>query len=67
MSKFCCDRMRYDLDQKCPDHPNRFDCPDCLIAETRNGFGLIVHDGGTSYIRIEFCPWCGTNLPMLKD
>jgi hypothetical protein len=26
-------------------------------------YGLPVHDGGTSHVRIEFCPWCGTKLP----
>lgn len=25
-------------------------------------YGLIVHDGGTSYVAIRFCPWCGVRL-----
>jgi hypothetical protein len=24
---------------------------------------LIAHDGGTSSITIDFCPWCGQRLP----
>jgi len=33
-----------------------------------NEYGLIVHDGGSSSITIEFCPWCGTQLPeSLRD
>jgi hypothetical protein len=62
MSKICCDRLDYDLERQCADHPNRFDCPDALIAKTRNGFGLIVHDGGSSTIRIQYCPWCGVKF-----
>ena len=26
-------------------------------------YGIPVLDGGTSYIRIEYCPWCGKELP----
>jgi hypothetical protein len=59
----CCERMAYDLDQVCHDHADRFDCPDALIVKGVDGtYGLIVHDGGTSCIKIAFCPWCGTDL-----
>ncbi len=47
-----------------PDHKDRFDCPDCLIhyvEETRE-YGIIIHDGGTSFTLIQFCPWCGKRL-----
>ena len=27
-------------------------------------FGIPVLDGGTSYIAIQFCPWCGHRLPI---
>jgi len=31
-------------------------------------FGIPVHDGGSSHIVIEYCPWCGVNLPRsLRD
>jgi hypothetical protein len=26
-------------------------------------YGLIVHDGGPSYVLISHCPWCGAALP----
>jgi hypothetical protein len=43
----------------CPDHPDRFDCPDALIHVAEEGsYGIIVHDGGSSWIEIDFCPWC---------
>ena len=25
--------------------------------------GININDGGTSYIMINYCPWCGTPLP----
>jgi hypothetical protein len=63
MSVHCCDRMDQDLNQKGNQHKNRYDCPDALIVVNRGEYGLIIHDGGQSYIAINFCPWCGTKLP----
>jgi hypothetical protein len=59
--------MAYDLSQVSNLHPNRYDCPDALIAEVGGGYGLIVHDGGESVIRIAYCPWCGARLPPNTD
>jgi hypothetical protein len=67
MAEYCCDRMAFDLGQKCAQHPDRFDCPDALVAKVDAGFGLIVHDGARSVIRIGFCPWCGTPLAGSED
>ena len=58
--------MDYDLNQSCDKHTDRGDCPDALIAVVRGGYGLIVHDGGSSVIRIDFCPWCGSKLPEIS-
>ncbi len=60
----CCDMMRRQVEMKCEIHADRYDCPDCLIAysEHPQEYGLIVHDGGRSKIRIEYCPWCGCGL-----
>jgi hypothetical protein len=31
-------------------------------------YGIRVLDGGSSFIILEFCPWCGTRLPeSLRD
>ena len=31
-------------------------------------YGISVSDGGTSFILIQFCPWCGARLPAsLRD
>lgn len=52
----------------CEQHPDRFDCPDCLVEYlTRTDeYILIIHDGGSSGISIEFCPWCGAKLGASK-
>jgi hypothetical protein len=58
----CCDRMNLDLNYRCERHPNRNDCPDALVKVVQNRYFLIVHDGGSSGVEINFCPWCGTKL-----
>lgn len=65
MPKYCCDRMRADLEHVCSQHRDRFSCPDALVSYTAkfDEFGLIVHDGARSEVRIAYCPWCGTRLP----
>jgi hypothetical protein len=57
--------MRREVERQCDQHPDRFDCPDCLVAYSPRfrEYGLIIHDGGGSVMRIRFCPWCGTVLP----
>ena len=62
--RHCCEPMRAATEGRCDVHPDRFQCPDALIAfdEKRHSFGLIVHDGGTSTVTIRFCPWCGADL-----
>jgi Domain of unknown function (DUF6980) len=59
--------MDRDLEQHCDLHHSRFDCPDAIVGILRGGYGLIVHDGGSSIIEIEFCPWCGSRLPKIGD
>ena len=59
--------MDQDLNQTCATHESRYACPDAMIATVRGGYGLIVHDGGSSVIEIRFCPWCGAPLPEIGD
>jgi hypothetical protein len=55
--------MQSDLERVCDQHLDRFDCPDALIHRAADGrYGLIVHDGGTSFVTILICPWCGSAL-----
>jgi hypothetical protein len=62
--KYCCEDMRGSAE--CEDEgQNKFDCLRNLIAYVPDAdeYGIIIHDGGTSYARIEYCPWCGAKLP----
>ena len=60
----CCERMSEELARKCDLHPDRFECPDALVdfSPDSKSYGLIVHDGGSSVISIQYCPWCGAHL-----
>jgi hypothetical protein len=33
-----------------------------MIAFSEGHYGLLIHDGGSSSIEINFCPWCGAQL-----
>lgn len=58
------EQLRFD----CDTHNDPFDCPDQLILynEKFDEYSIIIHDGGTSSVNIEFCPWCGKKLPKTK-
>jgi hypothetical protein len=58
--------MDADFDQRCDQHLDRNDCPDSLIGMVRGGYGIIVHDGGSSVVEVQFCPWCGKKLPRIQ-
>jgi hypothetical protein len=62
--KICCPDMKHHLEFKCDIHKDKFDCPDNIIyhSETKNNYGIIIHDGGNSFIEINFCPWCGEKI-----
>ncbi len=61
---YCCDDMKRHIETKFEVHKNPFDCPDSLIHFSKKGqdYGLIIHDGGSSFISINYCPWCGKKL-----
>jgi len=56
--------MEEQISARCPQHPNREDCPDAIVsfAPQSKSYGIYIHDGGSSSIAISFCPWCGTRL-----
>ncbi len=62
--EFCCESMKYHIEFKCDIHKDSFDCPDNIInySKKQNIYGIIIHDGGSSFIEIEYCPWCGKKL-----
>jgi len=61
--------MLNQLNWKCADHPSLRDCPDALLGRFGNErkYGLFVHDGGSSFVEIAHCPWCGTRLRPEQD
>ena len=47
----------------CKIHGDAYECPDVMIVKEESKiYGIPIHDGGTSYITIDFCPWCGIKL-----
>ncbi|GAA5039126.1 hypothetical protein HNP84_003491 [Thermocatellispora tengchongensis] len=66
MNGHCCESMARQMAWHCDDHEDAFDCPDALVSFNARSqeYGLIVHDGGTSVIVIDFCPWCGSRLSV---
>jgi hypothetical protein len=64
----CCDEMRAHLEQVCEVHALPYDCPDHIVVYVPkfDEYGLIMHDGGTSFLAIAYCPWCGNRLPESK-
>ena len=61
----CCEAMTAALAFDCEQHADPFACNDALIIyhEPFNEYGIVIHDGGPSYVLIRHCPWCGTSLP----
>jgi hypothetical protein len=46
----------------CPHH-DQYECPDTLILELKDGtYGLSIKDGGSSFVSIKWCPFCGQKL-----
>jgi hypothetical protein len=60
--------MAYHAEYVCPDTDtihggDPLDCADRLVERTKSGeYGLLIHDGGSSYIVIEYCAWCGRHI-----
>jgi hypothetical protein len=61
----CCGTMQTEVNRKCAEHSDAFDCPDHTVYYSTEfkEYGIIVHDGGSSYSVIRYCPWCGSSLP----
>lgn len=66
----CCNDMEnniYHIDQK--DNFDKNDQNDQAVyfSSKFNEYGIPIHDGengrATSYILIQYCPWCGKKLP----
>ena len=66
MKVHCCERMKDAVTFACDLHKDEFECPDSLIRynEKHDDYGLIIHDGGSSCILINYCPYCGHELAV---
>ena len=55
---FCCDQMEFFSSNS----------EDALIRYVPyfDEYGLVLHDSGSSYVTIEYCPWCEKKLPESK-
>jgi predicted RNA-binding Zn-ribbon protein involved in translation (DUF1610 family) len=62
----CCEDFDYYINIKCEIHDNIYECPDYLITynASDDSYGLIIHDGGESSVKIAYCPWCGNKLSL---
>ena len=60
----CCDEMQSALVHLCDTHAHPFACPDMLLCYSPqfDEYGLILHDGGVSYLTLSYCPFCGAGL-----
>lgn len=67
--KYCCEAFRDQVTQPACKHHTRLSCPDHIIVDggkpvfshdTR--YVLPVKDGGSSFFRIHYCPFCGKKL-----
>lgn len=53
--------MKFHLDQFFKT-PNDVDSVIKYVAAF-DEYGIQIHDGGSSFIQIDYCPWCGAKLP----
>ncbi len=64
MEKHCCQEMESRISESFDEAGEiKYDAVDVVINKWKNGtYGIPIHDGGTSMIVINFCPWCGKKL-----
>jgi hypothetical protein len=62
--------MEIKMRESCSTHGR--DCVDVVMDRLVSGpnagrFGIPIHDGGSSLIVINYCPWCGTKLKPKEE
>ncbi len=63
-SGFCCSMMFENISSSFDENGGiLYDEVDVIMNKWDDGtYGIPIHDGGTSIIKINYCPWCGTKL-----
>ena len=58
-AEHCCEEMQKQVDYICDEGKSPFECADNLIYYSRkfDEYGLIIHDGGSSFLTINFLPF----------
>jgi phage gp36-like protein len=61
VGKHCCTKMTYYLTFNKKGNQINYDS---VVVFSRKGksYGIPIHDGGSSFIEINWCPWCGSHL-----
>jgi hypothetical protein len=62
--EYCCLYMAYYLIEDNKSKRRKEINYDSIVTHDKKGkaFGIPIHDGGSSFIKIDFCPWCGDKL-----
>jgi hypothetical protein len=61
---FCCEKMADKVEASINQNgETKHEDVDIVMNRSRDGvYGIPIHDGGTSFIEINNCPWCGARL-----
>ena len=62
--KYCCLDMAFRLIEDKVSKGKEEINYDSVMTHYKKGktFGIPIHDGGSSFIKINYCPWCGKKL-----
>ena len=64
--RYCCLDMAFHMIEDKNSKKEQLINYDSVITQHKAEFGIPIHDGGRSYIKINFCPWCGKQLNPQK-
>jgi len=62
--EYCCLVMAKHVSDSLDENQEiQHDNHDVIMNKWKDGtFGIPIHDGGSSVVEINFCPWCGENI-----
>jgi hypothetical protein len=60
---FCCFALERHSEFNCSIHASPDECPDVLVLWNKKwGPVLPIRDGGSNFVVIRYCPWCGAKI-----